>query len=643
MSYGLLYISYMNSSYFNEDIEIRIEQRDYSGTSYERLMTVGVPLIQTVDSSDDDMLDPFQGAEMEVNLFPETEFEYLALLTTDNRKFKLVIKDDTGNIWNGYLLPDFYEQEYCDYLGAVKLRATDGLATLKNLFYTVPDTEQFISLATVINTCLSRTDLGSGFKEAVEFREVNIDTDIATSPFAQLFIHSEFLRDDGTGDGKDCYTLLQSILKSFHSRIFQEDIDWIIVQTNVRKAEFVLRTIDIMDAVTDNATIDPLIAISTPDATIANLNAWLDSSGYMTSIAAWKKFVVKFDYGMRENLVWNADFSELDENGIPKYWEFNNMEFTIGLNTYKKYAIINDGIKLYKNPTDFDINENITSHGFSVYASSGNIIQLTFNWQGSSNTSSHTYLPFTIKNGNNYLNLNPFTNEYQWITNVFEFSTFKLINFPGDSASGSVNIQFEALIDGNVELIFFPIVSESYDRRFYVTIKNIKLLIFPGNDEPLYKNEVIITSIDENNNEIPSDYSIDLGDVPDIDNTQAVYKNALYYYDSLNAAYKPTSEWTVRGLAQTNTLVNLLSDEIARNRNTVRMKLTGSLRCHFKLLSTITDKGRKYLINRTQKNYQENEMNLTLIELYTDSGSFLKLKSGGYVKLKSGGKIKLNK
>lgn len=121
---------------------------------------VGAPKL--VYNGADDKYQPIMTSEFTFNMVvtDKTDGKYFHLYTGNEKRYKVVVEDHLGVMfYEGFLLPDFYEEPYTNGVFFVNLTSTDGVALLKgrhlpNVYY-----RQETSVIKLIAECLKLTGL----------------------------------------------------------------------------------------------------------------------------------------------------------------------------------------------------------------------------------------------------------------------------------------------------------------------------------------------------------------------------------------------------------------------------------------------------------------------------------------------------
>ena len=224
-------------------------------------------------------------------------------------------------VFQGWVLMDSSRLSFTTGRIFLDLSVTDGLAMLKSILYndnyavTTADNENGAvlvdintteSLLTVCLNCLNKLSLANGF-------HLNIACDIyATSmvttsdPFSQiLYYQRNWLNSDMTF--MDCYTILQTIVKSFGCQIFQAGNEYWIANVNDRCADLRYFKYDQTGALVSSGTLTPNRTIKPYVDSTTTPHHFIDNSQAKTIRKGYPVIDIKSEYKYAPNLIDNGN------------------------------------------------------------------------------------------------------------------------------------------------------------------------------------------------------------------------------------------------------------------------------------------------------------------------------------------------
>lgn len=146
---------------------------------------------------------------------------YSDLFTGDENRFRVTVKNDNGDeIWEGFLLPDAYQEPYRNYVQNVSFQATDGLGRLKGKMPENYPSE--ISVVDALSMLLRLTGLN------LQMRFAPGIVNHAQPDYKQIYIPTAGWAD------RDAYSILQGLVESLASTIYQADGYWNLEGWNIR-------------------------------------------------------------------------------------------------------------------------------------------------------------------------------------------------------------------------------------------------------------------------------------------------------------------------------------------------------------------------------------------------------------------------
>lgn len=153
---------------------------------------------------------------------------FLHLFTGDETRYKVELRKEADNtlLWNGFLLPDSYNEPYIDGTFYVSFSATDGLGRLKGKFLPAAFYSEEQSVVAIIYECLKLTGLSMPM-----FVSPGVDN------YAQKNWHEIYINTANFIEGSkklDAYKILENFCNDTVSCIYQEFNRWHIVGLNKR-------------------------------------------------------------------------------------------------------------------------------------------------------------------------------------------------------------------------------------------------------------------------------------------------------------------------------------------------------------------------------------------------------------------------
>ena len=110
MSYGTIYkIGW--TDYFDQVHEVLIQQRD-TAEDITEVPAKGNPFSLVHDTPGDLIHEPINGSWATIRLVATTDYQFIDLYTSDNRKYKVIHTVDAATDFVGFILPDKYDEQY---------------------------------------------------------------------------------------------------------------------------------------------------------------------------------------------------------------------------------------------------------------------------------------------------------------------------------------------------------------------------------------------------------------------------------------------------------------------------------------------------------------------------------------------------
>lgn len=232
----------MNVDYINIKI---IDKFENDRTLQVEQTQIGAPKL--VYNGSDDKYQSIMASEFSFNLTvtDKTDGKFFHLYTGNEKRYYVLVEDQDENmIFEGYLLPDFYEEPYTNGVIFVNLVATDGIGLLKGNYLPYEYYEKETSVIKLIAECLKLTKLEKkiAFSPAIEsaatdykWNEIVVDgnsykdnqDDQVRFSFAEGYILPK---------RKNTYEILELLLKSLGCTLYGQGDKWYLEGIN-RKHE----------------------------------------------------------------------------------------------------------------------------------------------------------------------------------------------------------------------------------------------------------------------------------------------------------------------------------------------------------------------------------------------------------------------
>ena len=272
MAYGVRYnCEWVSPMREKREYIISIMERDYEGVVGE-LRPTGDVLTITQGVRDEEEFTPFRPSEAELTLLcTEEGSPYISLFTTDPTRYMMRIMrrmyDRRGvakvvTEWCGLLNTCTYTQDYGVVPYEVSLRASDGIALLRDMPFVDTDGTHFegrMSLWEIVTYILGRLPSELGVEVFAEDNIVTPEQKASTLQLLGVDVEGLYVMLGGQ-DVPSCYDVLEAILKSLQLQLFQGYGAWHIrslgALTSVKKhpllASDVNGGVDIMSLYTDD-------------------------------------------------------------------------------------------------------------------------------------------------------------------------------------------------------------------------------------------------------------------------------------------------------------------------------------------------------------------------------------------------------
>lgn len=220
--FQIKYWAELRSKYKGVLWRVEIAERGYAGESEEMTFDGGSPLQLTWEKRGDEFYVPVKASEATIDILCRENFHYLALFTSDPRRFRVSIYRNKQLYWRGFVTADLYSENFTAPPYRVCIKAVDGF----NLLSSIP----FRDLIRIGTT--GRKSLWELLSACIDLMELDIDTadwmdlytegmDEHTSPLRQTYLDLErlyYVYEEPT-----YRDILELCLRPFAGQIFQSN------------------------------------------------------------------------------------------------------------------------------------------------------------------------------------------------------------------------------------------------------------------------------------------------------------------------------------------------------------------------------------------------------------------------------------
>lgn len=199
----------------------------------------------------DDKYQSIMASEFSFNLLVRnnTDGYFFHLYTGNERRYYVTVEDqDDVLIFEGWLLPDFYEEPFTNGVMFVNLTATDGIASLKTTFLENEQYQKEINVIELIALCLKKTGLQKTIQFAPAIESAATDYkwhEIAVN--CESYLDGEIKYIDGVflaggnvkfPKRKNCYEILDLLCISLGCTFFGYGNEWFLEGINRKHEAF---------------------------------------------------------------------------------------------------------------------------------------------------------------------------------------------------------------------------------------------------------------------------------------------------------------------------------------------------------------------------------------------------------------------
>lgn len=336
----------------------------------------------------DDKYQSIMATEFSFNLtvLDKTDGKFFHLYTGNEKRYYVLVEDQDENmLFEGYLLPDFYEEPYTNGVIFVGLTATDGIGLLKGQYLANSFYKQETSVMKLIAECLKLTKLEKNinFSPAIISAATNyrwdeiavngsmfLDGDIKTGDFGIEVLPSR----------KTAYDILEILVKNIGCKLYPQGNQWYIEGINRQHQSAQVNEIYTFEGVYINnqsltKSVVDVVFFATPNVSIKS---------------PWKQVQIVWDCDEDGELIGEDDIQQNEDqlllgNEIPDVFDFWKSTGTLSVSVFSKqltriqqflgtgtvtpgqfpFSIMNGN----KGPRNLSINVSLSSGGSSILQS----------------------------------------------------------------------------------------------------------------------------------------------------------------------------------------------------------------------------------------------------------------------------------
>lgn len=324
---------------FNQQCKVDISHPDWDG-AITVLRGVGGKACEIERDCEDDPYDTIINTKATISFYQTTDLpvDILELQLAQDREFTVKFYIDSALKFSGFMVADGIGRIFQQTPFEVTINATDGLYLLDGIRYTpdltivdnVPSARR--SIINVIRWILgSDENLGNllpiQWVNTLINDEFPLEEDVFSGSLEWGVFFRIFEEYDGIDLTKDCYYVLDGILKSMQCRIVQDDGIWKIQRINdVVSGEYTALQIPITATNDDlDITTVEIDAIRQIEGVQDNLDfseyCFIEEDAILTVLPALKSVTTTYEQDERENIISNGGMDTVNTlTNQPVYW-----------------------------------------------------------------------------------------------------------------------------------------------------------------------------------------------------------------------------------------------------------------------------------------------------------------------------------
>lgn len=484
--------------------------------------------------------DPIKALHCKISLVSNIRFQYYHFYSSNPKRFRVEVSVmlDYANytpMFIGYIEPDVYQEPYTQPPYEVSFSAVDGLVRLKDTDFPIVSGTGILATDSDLNIILFILNkIGSSLnvETCCNIKEADMAAgNVFTLAYNKL---AGFIK---SGKPMSCYEVLEQILTVYQCRIIQHKGKWVIVRVDeMFTGIFTFYEYTYQGTYVGLDTVDLNKTFTSSLEPKETFMRFAYENNMLMIIPPWKKFYIQQDYVVNPCLVPNYDFKgfAVDDDGykIPTNWTLTKhletdylriIEGDVEIAKYGDHCAI-----LYGNQAQ------MTSDGIDIPVNNVSL-SIIVNGQVPLAITDSVIMEISLSGASTYY-LYKDGDDYKWSLSSHTIA----VPYPPiiDEAYGiteRLNIITDYLPISGTILIHFYSLGSAYT---FFRIDSIFLKANRLKSSIIKENREIETLIEDKNNYIPSDLELQIGDIPDIDNSKIIYNGGILLSDGT-----PTKEW----------------------------------------------------------------------------------------------------
>ncbi|MCP4355273.1 MAG: hypothetical protein GY793_06500 [Proteobacteria bacterium] len=551
------YENLYNSSYTdNEGVDhyINIKQKYYYGFSTS-ISASGV--LHYADN--DDVGNSIIGSGFSILVDADVDLTYEDLFTEDARTFLISYTRNSATLFNGWLTPEGFYEDYVSDKWQITLECVDGLGFLKDLSYVDADGLFYTgkqSQLEIISNCLIRTGIEQNISTNIDIYYTGLSTSLDV--LDNVYYNADrFIKDDGD-TLMSCEEVLMDVLEPYQATIISYNGQWFIYKLNqlADDSDRQYFSYDYLGATLIPASFDYNNYIGLGSQMDGYYPHHVNGNQSLSNRKSLGAYRISYKYGFDKSIL---DNTRLYKDGTIDEWTINDALIASG--SSGGYGI------------DLDLANPVTIGATSDVVSLS--INDVINYSGSFTTIGDAVLFYSIvklvNGGTTYY----LQNNGEWTTSatyiVFENSkkvtgaVFPEQEYVGTDAQLNFEVESDKLpISGDLTIQFYAsrVDNVSGDSVGHLKVSYISIAAI-GSDTNII-GEFHTVQREDN----PSANVKDVKEVNVGDNPSDLYLGTIYKTDETT----PTSTWFRKGITEEKPLLQLMGEELLRlNAQTSRV------------------------------------------------------------------------
>ena len=573
---------------------------DYVGSPIEVQGSVTLDYGQVSEN-----LESIRGQGLRVDLEANTNLTFEDLFTENQKTFSVIYKRDSVILFNGWLNPDGFYENFVSDSWIVSFDCVDGLGYLKDLAFVDDSGLNIVGIKTqleLLSIALKRTGIQQNINVSIEIYYTGLSDTL--SVLENVKARSERYIKDDKGTIMSCEEVIRDILETYGAVLTSYNGEWVIYKPNqlFNDTTQTFFRYDYEGVALSPSTVDFDFSLNIGSQLDGFYPHYCNANQQFTNISSYGAYRINYKYGFLENLIDNQLLETSDGTTVDDFVIIDGTRITLG-------APGSTGVDFAAQPFSFGANvKEFRNSALTLPA--GSIVNFFMDVSFLNNSGLNTFvrMSYSIELDDGvdtyYLNENSI-----WVPNIS--STFN--RHIDDGTTATIRKTSRATpVAGDLTVVIktfrYDVVDFGYNTA---TLSFFNITTEPQDASGIEGDIFTFERTDNPSARIPSKKEVFTGD-----GVFEIYNGTLYKADGTT----PTETWYRKNVTESLPILEIMGSETMRmNANTMRI-FSGDIYGYFNYLSvfSIDQKSGVYGVTKYSYDTKNNIVSVEVKQLFGD-------------------------